>query len=53
MQVVVNNTKTKSTKEIMDLLMVCINDKNISMKDRNNYYAEYLKLSAIYLIESR
>jgi len=54
MKIVVNNLKKeKSTKEIMDLLFACINDKNISKEDRKFYYSEYLKLSAIYLLESK
>lgn len=53
MQVVVNNTKTKTTKEMMNLLMDCIKDKSISKEDRNFYYSEYLKLSAIYLLENK
>ena len=53
MQVVVNNTETKTTKEMMNLLMDCIKDKSISNEDRNFYYSEYLKLSAIYLLENK
>lgn len=47
------NKTIKSTKQIMDLLMNCITDKKISIEDKKFYYSEYLKLSAIYLIESR
>jgi hypothetical protein len=53
MKVAVNNTKGKTTKEMMDLLMNCIKDKSISKQDRNFYYSEYLKLSAVYLQESK
>lgn len=53
MQVVVNNTKTKSTKEMMNLLMDCIKDSNVSKQDKNFYYSEYLKLAKIYLQESK
>ena len=53
MKVVVNNTNTKSTKEIMNLLMDCIKDSKVSKEDKNFYYAEYLKLATIYLKESK
>lgn len=53
MQIVVNNTKIKSTKEMMNLLMNCIKDSNVSNQDKKFYYSEYLKLSKIYLIEKR
>ena len=46
-------TTTQSTKQIMDLLMNCITDKKTSIQDKKIYYSEYLKLSAIYLIESK
>lgn len=47
------NKTTQSTKQIMDLLMNCITDKKTSIEDKKFYYSEYLKLAAIYLIESR
>ena len=53
MKVVVNNKAKNETKKIMDSLMVCINDTKLSMKERNAYYAEYLKLSINYLILSK
>jgi hypothetical protein len=48
-----NKTTTLSTKEVMDLLMNCITDKKTSTEDKKFYYSEYLKLSAIYLLENR
>lgn len=48
-----NYTTTQSTKQIMDLLMNCITDKKTTIEDKRFYYSEYLKLSAIYLQESR
>ena len=41
-----NNMKTEieTTKKIMNLLLECVKDKNISIKERNVYYAEYLQL---------
>ena len=48
-----NNTTTQSTKQVMNLLINCITDKKTSIEDKKFYYSEYLKLSAIYLIENR
>lgn len=53
MQVVVNNTKTKTTLEMMNLIMDCIQDSKVSKEDKKFYYSEYLKLAAIYLQESK
>jgi hypothetical protein len=43
----------QNTQKIMDLLMECILDKNISIEDRNKYYSDYLKLSANLLLLSK
>jgi hypothetical protein len=55
MKIVVNNkaiTKDK-LKKVMDCLMNIIQDPKTSAKDRKEYYSEYLKISADYLILSR
>ena len=43
----------QNAKQIMDLLMECILDKNISIEDRKKYYADYIKISTNYLILSK
>lgn len=53
MKVVANNINKNETKEIMNALLACVKDKNISASDRKHYYSEYLKLSASYIIQSR
>ena len=35
----------ENTKNIMNLLLECVKDKNISIKERNQYYSEYLQLA--------
>lgn len=42
-----------TTKELMNYLMSCVKDKNISIQERNDYYAEYLKLAQNYLSISK
>ena len=49
MKVVVNNKSKLEVKNIMNLLLNCVKDKTISKIERNQYYAEYLQLSANYL----
>jgi hypothetical protein len=53
MKLVINNTSKNQAKEIMNHLLACIQDKKISKKQRNEYYSEYLKISANYLILSK
>jgi hypothetical protein len=43
-------TEIQNTKKIMNLLLECVQDKNISIKERNVYYAEYLQLAKNLLI---
>lgn len=40
----------QNTKLIMNKLMECIKDKNISISDRKQYYTEYLQISKNYLM---
>ena len=40
----------ENTKKIMNLLLECVKDKNISIKERNAYYSEYLQLAKNLLI---
>ena len=35
----------ENTKKIMNLLLECVKDKNISIQERNQYYSEYLQLA--------
>jgi hypothetical protein len=53
MKVVVNNKAKNEAKKVMDALMACVQDSKLSKQERNSYYAEYLKVSANYLILSR
>ena len=53
MKVVVDNRVKNKTKKVMDALMELIQDKKISAKERQEYYSEYLKIAADYLILSR
>lgn len=53
MKVVVNNKAKNEAKKVMDHLLKCIQDTKISAKERKEYYSEYLKISANYLILSR
>lgn len=46
-------TEIENTKKIMNLLLECVKDKNICIKDRNLYYAEYLQLAKNLLILSK
>lgn len=46
-------TEIENTKKIMNLLLECVKDKNISIKERNVYYAEYLQLAKNLLILSK
>jgi hypothetical protein len=43
----------QNLKNIMSLLMNCIQDKNISIQERNKYYSEYLQLSQNLLLLSK
>jgi len=40
-------------KTTMDHLMVCIKDQSVSAADKKEFYADYLQLSANYLIMMR
>jgi hypothetical protein len=53
MKVVVNNKAKNKAKNVMDALMNLIQDPKTSAKDKKEYYSEYLKISANYLILSR
>lgn len=46
-------TEIENTKKIMNLLLECVKDKNISIKERNVYYSEYLQLAKNLLILSK
>ena len=46
-------TTIENTKKIMNLLLECVKDKNISIKERNVYYAEYLQIAKNLLILSK
>ena len=41
----VKTPRIENTKNIMNLLLECVKDKNISIKERNQYYSEYLQLA--------
>jgi hypothetical protein len=43
----------ENTKNIMSLLLECVKDENISTKERNQYYSEYLQLARNLLILSK
>jgi len=43
----------ENTKKIMSLLLECIQDKKISIQERNVYYSEYLQLAKNLLILSK
>jgi hypothetical protein len=45
MKVVVNNIAKDKTKQVIDALFECMNDKNLSNKERQKYYKEYLEVS--------
>lgn len=51
MKIIANNTDLLNTKEVMNHLLNCVKDKTLSTKERNDYYSEYLKLAANYLIQ--
>tara|TARA_R110002126_G_scaffold259204_1_gene402226 strand:- start:259 stop:462 length:204 start_codon:yes stop_codon:yes gene_type:complete len=51
MTIIANNTDLLNTKELMNHLLNCVKDKTLSTKERNDYYSEYLKLAANYLIQ--
>lgn len=51
MEIIANNTDLLNTKEVMNHLLNCVKDKTLTAKERNDYYSEYLKLSANYLIQ--
>jgi hypothetical protein len=53
MKIVSNNTEANKTKKFMDLLLACSKDKTLTVKERNQYYSDYLQLSANYIILSR
>ena len=46
-------TEIETTKKIMNLLLECVKDKNISIKERNVYYSEYLQLAKNLLVLSK
>jgi len=50
---IIKNNKIEETKKIMALLFDCVNDKNLSIKERNQYYSDYLKLAKNLLILAR
>jgi hypothetical protein len=50
---VVNNIAKDKTKQVIDALFECMNDKNLSNKERQKYCKEYLEVSANYLILCR
>lgn len=47
------NNEIKEVKNTMDLLMACVQDKNISASERNTYYKDYLEAPKFYLILNR
>jgi hypothetical protein len=47
------NTEIKKVEKTMELLMNCVEDKNISTKERNQYYKDYLEVSNYFLQLSR
>lgn len=53
MKLVVDNIAKDKAKKIMDALFECMNDKNLSKEERQEYYKEYLEVSANYLILCR
>lgn len=53
MKVIANNIEKQNAKLIMEKLMNCVKDKSIDAKTRNEYYAEYLKVSKTFLILSK
>lgn len=53
MKVVVNNIAKDKAKQIMDALFECMNDKNLSKEERQQYYKEYLEVSANFLMLCR
>ena len=53
MAVVENNIAKDKAKQVMDVLFECMNDKNLSKEERQQYYKEYLEVSANYLILCR
>ena len=53
MTLVVDNIAKDKAKKIMDALFECMNDKNLSKEERQEYYKEYLEVSANYLILCR
>lgn len=40
-------------KKIMSALLACVQDKNISIQERNKYYSEYLQFSQNLLLLSK
>lgn len=40
-------------KKIMNSLLACVQDKSISIQERNKYYSEYLQLSQNLLLLSK
>ena len=53
MKLVVDNIAKDKAKKIMNALFECMNDKNLSKEERQEYYKEYLEVSANYLILCR
>jgi hypothetical protein len=49
----VKSPSIENTKTIMAALLECVKDKNLSVKERNEYYKEYTSLAANLLILSR
>tara|TARA_B110000503_G_scaffold93568_1_gene141096 strand:- start:1879 stop:2037 length:159 start_codon:yes stop_codon:yes gene_type:complete len=43
----------ENIKNIMNLLLECVKDKNISIKERKQYYTEYLQLAQNLIILSK
>ncbi len=43
----------ENTKKIMNFLLECVKDENISIEVRNQYYSEYLRLAKNLIILSK
>ncbi|MFY8170439.1 MAG: hypothetical protein ACOVK2_04910 [Candidatus Fonsibacter sp.] len=53
MELVVDNIAKDKSKKVMDALFLCMNDEKLSKQERQQYYKEYLEVSANYLILCR
>lgn len=51
--ILVKSPSIEKLKETMSALLECVKDKTIDIKQRNEYYAEYLQLSSNLLILSK